>query len=145
LKFLLDTNVVSELSRSQPHPNVIDWLKSISEIDISLSVISIIEMRFGVEILPAGKRKRDLSEWLAVTFSQRFSERILPVSESIADRAGRFLALARGRGQTIEVADVLIASTAVVHSLTVVTRNTRHFALPGLSLVDPWQSSNRVR
>jgi predicted nucleic acid-binding protein len=139
LKFLLDTNVVSELSRAQPHLQVIEWLNSVSEGDICLSATSIIEMRFGVEILPAGRRKRDLSEWLAVTLSERFSDRILPISERIADQAGRFLAMARGRGQTMEVADVLIGATAAAHSLTLVTRNTRHFAMLGLPLFDPWQ------
>jgi hypothetical protein len=138
LKFLLHTNVISELSRDEPDMHVFSWMKAVADDDVAMSAMSVTGMRYGIELLPHGRRKANMGAWLADTLTSRFFGRILPMNQEVADQAGVFLAMVRSKGLTIDVPDVLIAATASIHSLILVTRNTKHFVPLGVQLYDPW-------
>jgi predicted nucleic acid-binding protein len=136
---LLDTNVLSETVNPIPDPLVSAWIAR-SEALLFISVISIGEIRRGVELLEPGKRKFRLENWLDTVLPQRFGDGLLPVSRSVADQWGKLDALRRLAGRPLDLADGLIAATALVHGLAVATRNTKDFEGLGLSLINPWQS-----
>lgn len=129
MSFLLDTNIISESTstKATPHAGVISWLNNVDQEMLYLSVISLQEIRAGVELLPAGKRRSALNEWLSNALLPRFVGNILNVDDSVADQCGRLVASAKRSGYTPELADALIAATAIVHGLTLVTMNRRHF------------------
>ncbi len=132
--FLLDTNVVSELRRKRPHGAVLAWLRSADEVDLHLSAVTIGELQAGLEITRAQDAAKavELERWLSAVESQ-FA--ILPMD----GRAFREWArLMRGRSDTL-YEDAMIAATARVHGLTVVTRNTADFRLFDVPLINPFQ------
>lgn len=138
MSFLLDTNVISEWNRDVVDPMVRRWIVAGPEYDLFLSVVTIGELRHGIERLPVGRRRRDLDEWLSDEIPERFLGRILAVDIDIAHVFGRILAernLAREASVTM---DIWIAATAIVHDLTVVTRNTRDFEALNVPLLNPW-------
>lgn len=106
-----------------------------------MSVVSLAELRRGVELLPAGRRREDLAAWIAGELTERFHGRILDVDRRIAD--GWALAMARGQrsGRTMTAMDAFFAATAESHSLTLVTRNARDFEGLGVPLFDPWEAA----
>ena len=127
MKFLLDTNAVSQPSKPEPDAGFLGWLRLQAPTSLALSVISILEINFGTALLPAGRRKAALDLWIREELPRRFVARILPVSADIAADAGQLIARNKLAGHNIEMADALIASTARVHGLSVVTFNRRHF------------------
>jgi toxin FitB len=137
LNFLLDTNVVSEWTRPRPNPGVIEWLAQVDEDRVFMSVITLAELRHGVERLPAGKRRNQLDQWLRETLPLRFEGRILSVDEPMADACGGIVAHRDGIGRPIHAMDALIAATAKVHRLTIVTRNVDDFE-PSVDAINPW-------
>ena len=136
MSYLLDTNVVSELARPQPEAAVTRWLKEIPAEDLFLSVITLGELRRGVERLPAGARREKLRRWLEQDLCAWLGPRLLPIDADVADRWGRLLAAAP---RTPPAIDSLLAATALTHDLRIVTRNERDFAFPALEVVNPWQ------
>ena len=137
MSFLIDTNVVSELRKgSRRNPNVSSWYSSVEGQDLHLSVLVLGEIRKGVE----SARKTDptranaLEQWLLGLLSV-FAGRILPITEAIAEEWGRLNAI-----RTVATIDGLLAATAKVHGLTLVTRNTNDVKGLGVSLLDPFQS-----
>jgi toxin FitB len=136
--FLLDTNVVSEWTKPRPDPGVADWLARADEDSLYLSVVTFAELRHGVERLPAGKRRKALDEWLRGDLPIRFEQRILSVDGVVADEWGRLVARHESVGRPIHAMDALIAATAQVHALTLVTRNTSDFAT-SIKSVNPWK------
>jgi predicted nucleic acid-binding protein len=108
----------------------------VSHESIFLSVITLVELRRGIQLLPQGKRREALDEWLLNDVAEAYEGRILPVTAAIADLAGRVAAAAKQDGYTVELADVLIAATARVHGLAVVTLNRKHFERLGVELVE---------
>ena len=139
MSFLLDTNVVSEWTRPRPNPGVVDWLAQVDEDTIYLSVVTFAELRHGIERLPAGKRRKELAEWLRVDLPLRFEQRILPVDAEVADAWGRMVARREILGRPIQAMDALIAATAQVHTLTLVTRNTADFEASLKTIANPWK------
>jgi predicted nucleic acid-binding protein len=135
LSYLIDTNVLSELRRRDPDDNVVRWMADRPATTLYLSVLTLGELRKGVEGLPEGDRKRRLLDWLEVELAAYFAGRILPVDASVADRWGRLLAQA---GRPLPAIDSLLAATALAHGLTLVTRNLRNFQHPDLTVLDPW-------
>jgi predicted nucleic acid-binding protein len=129
VSFLLDTNVVSEWTRPRPDPAVIAFLASTSEDLLFLSVITLGELRRGVDRLPAGRRRAALDDWLNNDLVLRFGPRILGIDHDVASAWGRIMAQAERRGRTHGVMDVWIAAIAEVHGLTLVTRNVTDFEL----------------
>lgn len=138
MSFLLDTNVVSEWTKPRPNAGLVGWLGQVDESDVFLSVVTFAELRRGIERLPAGVRRRRLDEWLRGELPLRFEARIVGVDGAIADEWGRLVARREARGRTIQAMDALIAATAQVHGLTLVTRNTADFEASVKSLLNPW-------
>ncbi len=138
MNFLLDTNVISEGTRPHPDRGVIDWLDSEDEESLFLSVISIAELRHGVERLDEGRRKSALDAWLTNELSARFEERLLSIDAETAHHCGRIIARSQAAGRQIGAMDALLAATAERHRLTLVTRNISDFAATGVSLFNPW-------
>lgn len=136
MKALLDTCVVSELARSRPEPGVVAWVSAQDEADVFLSVLTLGEIRKGVEKLPDTPRKDALRAWLEADLPARFRGRVLAVDAAVADTWGQMLARS---SQTLPSIDSLIAATARAHGLVVVTRNVDDFSRCGVEVVDPWR------
>lgn len=137
--FLLGTNVPSELTRPKPEPEVIQWLDDADDLRLFLSVVSLGEIFKGITVLPEGKRRQQLQQWVDETLRPWFDGRILPVSESVAERWGVLAGECQLTGRPLNVADGLIAATALEHGLTVVTRNVKDFSNLGVSVLDLWR------
>lgn len=135
MSYLVDTNVLSELSRKEPHPAVVDWFKRRPATTLYLSVLTLGEIRKGIEVLAQDERKLRLLDWLEVELPAFFARRILAVDASVADRWGRLVAAA---GRSVPAVDSLLAATALTHGLALVTRNVRDFSYPGLDVINPW-------
>jgi len=138
--FLLDTNIPSELIRSRPDARVEKWVYAQDEQSLYLSVVSIGELRRGLVILPASKRRSELERWFENDLLPRFEGRILPVTRSIADRWGVLDGQCQVKGTPLNTADGMIAATAIEHGLTVVTRNIRDYAGLGVEALNPWDA-----
>lgn len=138
VSFLLDTNVVSEWTRLRPNPGVVEWLAQVEEDEVFLGVATIAELRRGMERLPAGERRRRLDEWLRNDLALRFEGRIIGVDGAIADEWGRMIARRETRGRPMGAMDALVAATARVHDLTVVTRNATDFQGSVKTVLNPW-------
>ncbi len=137
--FLLDTNVPSELARPQPEPKVLAWIDAQSLDTLFLSTVSFGELIKGIELQPQSKRRTELETWLEVDVEHLFSSRILPVTRSISARWGTLTARRRLLGKPLNVADGMIAATALEHGLTLVTRNENDFEDLGLTILNPWK------
>ena len=137
--FLLDTNVPSELTRPVSDSHVEQWLDEADDEELFISVITIGELLKGMTALPEGKRRTDLQKWIDNTLRPWFEGRILPVSEPIAEHWGRLSSECKRRGKILDMADGLIAATAIEHDLTVVTRNVKDFAGLGVAILNPWE------
>lgn len=133
--WLLDTNVLSELTRPKPAPAVVGFLERAEPAFVS--AVSLHELRFGVERLAPGRRQEELRRWLA-ELETLYADGILPVGAAEADQAARLRADAAQRGRTVHLADGLIAGTAVRHGLALATRDVVDFAGLPLRTVDPW-------
>lgn len=135
--YLLDTNAISEPKRARPDPAVLTWLGDQLPTDLHLSVISVGELRRGIIRLDPGRRRDDLDYWLAQLIL-RFEDRILPVDLDVTERWASLAEAQRAAGRTAAMTDELIAATAHVHGLTIVTRNIRHFEHTGCRVLSPW-------
>jgi predicted nucleic acid-binding protein len=138
VKFLLDTNAVSEWAKLRPNAGVIDWMDSIDDDLVFLSVVSLAEVRYGIERLAHGNRRRQLHEWLERELPLRFEGRILPVDAGIADAWGKIVSRSEAAGRPMAAMDAFLAATADVHRLTLVTRNVSDFSLL-ITVVNPWR------
>ncbi|MBV9304916.1 MAG: type II toxin-antitoxin system VapC family toxin [Acidobacteriaceae bacterium] len=125
--YLLDTNIPSEMTRSRPAPQVEQWLDQVDDDALFLGVISLSEILRGITRLPESTRRTQLQTWLDEILRLWFEDRILPVTQSIAERLGRWAGERDSKGLTLPVPDGLIAATALEHDLTLVTRNVRDF------------------
>jgi toxin FitB len=136
--FLLDTNVISELVKAKPEPRVTKWIETTEETLLHLSVLTLGEIRKGIASLPHSARRVRLEAWLDHELALRFSDRILPIDQQVADRWGRIAGSAAARNSALPVIDGLFAATAQHHNLILVTRNTRDIAATGVPAFDPW-------
>ncbi|HTV49109.1 MAG TPA: type II toxin-antitoxin system VapC family toxin [Phycisphaerae bacterium] len=127
MNYLLDTNVISELVKPYPQSTVVAWLADVDEDRVFISVVTLAELRHGVELLPVSKRQDRLNAWLGHELPARFEKRILNVDAAIADAWGVLTARRQTGGKPASAMDMLIAATAQVHQLTLVTRNTSDF------------------
>lgn len=142
MSFLLDTNVVSEWVKPQPHPGVVTWLAQADEDAVFLSVVTLAELRRGIDRLPSGRRRARLEVWLREELPLRFTRRTLGVDNEIADAWGRVVARSGANGRPMSAMDGFIAATAVVHRLTLVTRNVADFRGVLRAIVNPWSPSD---
>jgi hypothetical protein len=134
VKWLLDTNTISEITRPKPAPAVLDWLDA-NEVDSAVSAISIGEMVAGIERMPESKRRRSLAQSLKF-LREDYSGKILDFTEGAAVEWGRLVAEAKKSGRNLAVLDSQIEATAIHFGLTVVTRNARDFLYP---IFNPWE------
>jgi predicted nucleic acid-binding protein len=132
--YLVDTNVLSELPRPRPNAAVLRWLHQ--QPTIVLSVVSVEELAFGVARAPVPRRAK-LAAWLDELLGS--AAEILGVTEAVARAAGELRAARESAGRRVAQADMLIAATAVIHGLTLATRNGRDFVGCGVALVDPFE------
>lgn len=138
-RFLLDTNVISEFNRTgRPDERVKQWLDTVDPNSLYVSVITIAEIEFGIELLPASKRRTQLEQWMQHDFRDWFPGRIFPVNEDIVKRWAVLSAERQRMGQPLASFDGLIAATALQHDLTLVTRDVNDFRNLGVTLLDPW-------
>jgi predicted nucleic acid-binding protein len=138
MSFLLDTNVVSEWVRPRPDAGVVVWLAEVDEDRVFVSVITLAELRYGIERMAAGKRRTRLDGWLRNELPPRFEGRILSIDSATADAWGKIVARSEASGRPMSVTDAFIAATVEVHGLTLVTRNASDFETTLKSVVNPW-------
>lgn len=139
MNYLLDTLVVSELVRKQPHVAVRTWLAAQAEGTLFLSVLTVGELQKGISKLADSERKTHLALWLAHDLAVRFRERLLPVDGAVALAWGALQGESLQRGIPLPVVDSLLTATAQVHNLIIVTRNVADFQRCGAPVLDPWQ------
>ena len=136
MTFLLDTSVVSQTAKVQPHGGVAQWWGQRRESELVISAVTVHELRYGIELLDEGARRRYLEAWLTDQVVPDFAGRILCVDKTVADLSGRLLARKKKDKQTAQVNDIMIAATAIVHGLQVATLNWKHFEGLDVELVE---------
>lgn len=138
MKYLLDTNVISELVKPIPNQTVLKWINSINDEKLYLSVITIGEIRKGVAGIRDPQKQNKISLWLEVELPDYFEDRILNIDVKIADMWGQ---LQSNKAHPLPAIDGLIAATAKTHNLTLVTRNTKDFIHASIEIVNPWDEN----
>jgi hypothetical protein len=138
MSYLLDTNVISETIRRKPNPAVISWLDEIPGEAVFISVLTLGEIRKGIELLGDKKRQEKLRIWVDHQLPEWFNGRILSIDFAVADRWGRLLAEVR---RPVPAIDSLLAATALCYELRLVTRNSEDFEYPGLMVINPWSAA----
>lgn len=136
MSYLVDTNVISELCRTEPDAGVAAWFSERPATTLYLSVLTLGEIRKGIESLPNGKKRLVLRDWLEIELPAFFTGRILLVDAPVVDCWGRLLARIKRSAPAI---GSLIAATALHHRLSLVTRNEADFKFPELEIINPWQ------
>jgi predicted nucleic acid-binding protein len=136
VKYLVEANVLSEPTKASPEPRVVDWLRTHQQ-EIGVDPIILGEMRFGILLLPAGKKRSALERWFAGGV-----ERLECLSWDAATglKWAELLALLRAKGRAMPIKDSLIAATALTHDLTVATRNGADFKKAGVRVLDPFRA-----
>ena len=137
--YLLDTNVISELTKLQPEAKVVSWFHATNEELLYLSVLTIGEIRKGIDSLPRSNKRALLESWLVNDLVLRFAGRILEVNLDIAERWGQISAQAKTAGGPLAVVDGLMAATALHYNMILVTRNTKDVQVAGINMLNPWQ------
>jgi tRNA(fMet)-specific endonuclease VapC len=138
MNYLLDTCVLSEFTRRQPHKCVIDWLNSIEEEKLFISVITVGEIQRGIERLPASYRKTELLTWMNTGLLQRFNGRMIVIDAPTMLMWGSLTARLEVAGQPMGVMDSLIVASALQNNLIVATRNVTDFLPGGVQVINPW-------
>ncbi len=135
MSYLIDTNVLSELRRPRPNAAVAAWVSARPSATLFLSVLTLGEIRKGIEGVADAKRRQALQDWLQVELPTFFAGRLLPIDAAVADRWGRMQAMA---ARPLPAIDSLLAATALEHDLVLVTRNVRDFAGLPVQVFNPW-------
>ena len=135
---LLDTSVISEPQRQTPNTRVLDWIDAQALETLYLSVITVAELRAGIALLPAGKRRDGLHENLEKRLLPMFANRVLSFDMACTKAYAELLAKSRAAGLALDAADAFIAAIALANGFMVATRDTRPFEAAGLSVINPW-------
>jgi predicted nucleic acid-binding protein len=133
--YLIDTDVISQITKPKPHAAAMQWLAATPINELHLSVATIVEIRIGIELMAAGRRKQEFEGWLQNDLPQMYRGRIISVDHDVAGLAGELIGRNRATGFADESMDALIAATARVHGLKVATLNRKHFERLGVELV----------
>ena len=136
MRYLLDTNTISETLKRNPTARLIAWLDGTPSSLCYISALTLGEVRKGVEKLPPGAQRDRIRNWLEVDLPAQFEGNILPVDTEVADRWGRLVAEQSATPRPI--IDSLIAATALAHGLMLVTRDADLVGIPGLEVINPW-------
>jgi predicted nucleic acid-binding protein len=137
---LLDTNVLSELMRAKPAPEVVAWIDSQPISQLYISAITVAEILYGIARMADGKRKQSLLALATLMFDEDFAGRILSFDADAAIHYAGLAAESEAKGTVVDMADCQIAAIAVLHDAQVATRNVRHFDYLGVAIVNPWQA-----
>lgn len=137
MSYLIDTNVLSELRRKSPDPGVVDWFSQRPPTTLHLSVLTLGEIRKGIEGVDDEIRRQSLTDWLKTDLPTFFTGRILSIDGAVADRWGRLIAAA---GRPLPAIDSLLAATALEHDLVLVTRNVKGFFGLPVQIFNPWSN-----
>ena len=138
MKYLLDTVAASEFAKAQPNAGLLRWLLAADEDSLFLSVATLAEIRFGIELMPIGRRRAALENWLMRDLPVRFEDRIVQISPEIAEEWGRVSARRKAKGRADDAMDALIAATANVLGMSIVTRNDVDFEGFTRNVLNPW-------
>ena len=138
---ILDTNVVSELMREEPHKNVQEWISKQKPLHLALTTIVIAEIQRGLTRLPKGKRRSTLEANFATFASEAFGGRIFPFDEDAAYIYGDIAAKREAKGFNTDSVDLMIAAIAKCHNAVIATRNTKDFEGCGIKMINPWNQS----
>jgi len=136
---ILDTDVLSALMRHDPEPAVVSWLDRQSPESVWTTAVSVFEIHFGLELLPSGRRRRQLEDAFTRAVAEDFEGRVLPFDEEAAREAAKRAAQRRSVGKPVDFRDIEIAGIVAARGATLATRNTRHFQDLGIDLVDSWR------
>ncbi len=142
MNYLLDTCIVSEFTRRRPNGNVVQWVRATDEEKQFLSAITIGEVHRGLERLPESRRKDELITWANNDLIHRFGKRILPLDVDTMLMWASLVARLERSGHPIAMMDSLIAATASLHHLIVVTRNISDFLPCGVQVINPWEQQS---
>ncbi|HXY58866.1 MAG TPA: type II toxin-antitoxin system VapC family toxin [Methylocystis sp.] len=137
--WLLDTNVLSELRRAKPEPNVVSFVAAQALDLLYVSTVTFAEIRFGIEIIADATRRAELGDWLTHKIRPMFEQRVLPVSEDVILKWRLLVEDGRKAGHTFSQPDLFIAATALHHGLTVVTRDAADFERARVPVLNPWK------
>ena len=137
MKFLLDTNVLSELIKLNPDKNVMDWFNNSPEENMYISSITLGEIETGIRSLDPGKKQNELMIWFG-SLQDSFKHKTYSVNSTEAIRWGELRGNLKRKGKTIPVIDGLIAATAITNNAVLVTRNIKDFNFPGIDVLNPW-------
>jgi toxin FitB len=137
---VLDTNVLSELMRPQPNPQVMDWANGLDPQAIAITAMNEAEIRYGITRLPAGQRRQALEQYWQELMASLFGGQALPFSGEAAHWYGELVSRRERLARPITTADAVIAATTLAHSAQLATRNTADFEAIGLELINPWNS-----
>lgn len=138
---VLDTNVVSELTRPRPSQPVIDWVDASDPVELAITAITAAEIRAAIAALPAGRRRREIERRMESLLAETFAGYVLPFDVDATPHYARILRVRNRAGRPISGLDAQIAAICVQHDAALATRNTADFAGLGLDLVDPWQGA----
>ena len=141
MNYLLDTNVISELISKQPNKKVMEWLDRLDPNTIYLSVVTIGEIRKGIEKLPPSKRRDAVKEWLEADLLLRFQGRILEITAEVMLIWGELTGRLENEGRPITAIDSLIAAIALQGNYCLVTRNEHDFQHTGVTIINPWKEA----
>jgi predicted nucleic acid-binding protein len=142
MAWLLDTNILSELRRLKPEPKVLAFVADHPLDELYISVVTLAELRFGIELLSEDSGRRDaLNNWLTHTIRPMFEKRVLPVNEDIMLRWRLAVEEGRKTGYTYSQPDLIIAATALHYGFTMITRDARDFERAGVAIVNPWDAT----
>ena len=137
---LLDTNVLSELMKSTPDLGVLEWMDALPAAEYAISAITKAEIQLGIALLSDGKRKTKIEQAANLMFAE-FPKRCLSFDSDAAYRYGDIVANRTQIGRPISVEDAQIAAIALVHDMTIATRNTNDFeSIKGLTIINPWST-----
>lgn len=137
MSYLIDTNVLSELRRKVPNPGVVAWFAQRPPTTLHLSVLTLGEIRRGIEGVDDATRRQSLIDWLETDLPTFFTGRVLPVDAAVADRWGRLVATAE---RPLPAIDSLLAATALEHDLVLITRNAKDFSGLPVEIFNPWSN-----
>ena len=135
---ILDTNVLSALMRQAPDRKVVDWLDEQPRTSVWTTAVTVLEIRFGLQILPAGKRRLLLIQAFDAVLLDKIEQRIAPFDAAAAQEAGDLMASRHRKGRPGDLRDTMLAGIVLAHHATLATRNTRHFEDLSVPVVSPW-------
>jgi toxin FitB len=136
---VLDTNIISELTRQVPEPRVVSWLDSMPAGEVGTTAVTAAELLYGVARMPAGRRKRELAAAVGGLLGNDFRDRVLPFDERCASRYADIVCGRETLGRPIGVADAQIAAICRTAEATLATRHTADFSGTGIELINPWK------